>query len=127
MRIAVSTDGREVSAHFGRCPQFTIIDMEEGKVKNREVVDNPGHSPGYIPEFLRERGVECVVAGGMGRRAELLFDQAGIQIIVGVQGSVEEVIEKLEKGEPIGGKSLCEPGKGKGYGFEKTECTHGDE
>jgi len=126
MRIAISTDGSDVSAHFGRCPHFTIIDMENGKVLTREVLENPGHAPGYIPEFLREKGVECVVAGGMGRRAEQLFDQAGIKIIVGVQGGIDEVIDKLLRGELKGGRSLCEPGKGKGYGHEKTERTHED-
>ncbi|KPJ83085.1 MAG: dinitrogenase iron-molybdenum cofactor [Spirochaetes bacterium DG_61] len=126
MRIAISTDGSDVSAHFGRCPHFTIIDMENGKVLTREILENPGHAPGYIPEFLREKGVECVVAGGMGRRAEQLFDQAGIKIIVGVQGGIDEVIDKLLRGELKGGRSLCEPGKGKGYGNEKTERTHED-
>jgi predicted Fe-Mo cluster-binding NifX family protein len=124
MRIAISTDGSDVSAHFGRCPHFTIIDMENGKVLTREILENPGHAPGYIPEFLREKGVECVVAGGMGRRAEQLFDQAGIKIIVGVQGGIDEVIDKLLRGELKGGRSLCEPGKG--YGNEKTERTHED-
>ena len=43
MRIAVSTDGDQVSAHFGRCPSFTIVEIEDGKVSKKEVVDNPGH------------------------------------------------------------------------------------
>ena len=31
MRIAISTDGRYVSPHFGRCPSFTLVDIENGK------------------------------------------------------------------------------------------------
>ena len=63
MRVAISTDGDIVSSHFGRCPLFTIINIEGGRVTKREVIDNPGHQPGFIPQFLHQRGVECIVAG----------------------------------------------------------------
>ncbi|MBP7089195.1 MAG: dinitrogenase iron-molybdenum cofactor, partial [Candidatus Omnitrophica bacterium] len=49
MRIAISTDGDLVSAHFGRCPFFTIIDIEGNKITQRRDVRNPGHQPGAIP------------------------------------------------------------------------------
>jgi len=65
MKIAISTDGDIVSAHFGRCPSFTIVNIEEGKVVNKDVVDNPGHQPGALPKFLHEKGVDSIVAGGM--------------------------------------------------------------
>lgn len=124
MKAAISTDTGSVSAHFGRCPTFTIVKFEDGKVLEREEVDNPGHQPGFIPQFLNERGVECIVAGGMGQRAAALFDEFGIKTIVGVHGSVDNVIGRLSKGELKSGKSVCQPGSGKGYGFEKDECDH---
>ncbi|MBU1147322.1 MAG: dinitrogenase iron-molybdenum cofactor, partial [Candidatus Omnitrophica bacterium] len=52
MKIAISTDGDLVSEHFGRCPTFTIVDIEDSEVKNKELVSNPGHQPGAIPQFL---------------------------------------------------------------------------
>ena len=124
MRIAISTDGDFVSPHFGRCPSFTIVDIENDKVAKKEVVDNPGHQPGFIPQFLHERGVNCIIAGGMGMRATGFFNELGIQAIVGVNGRIDEVIEKLQKGTLEGGESLCKPGSGKGYGLDKTECDH---
>ncbi|OQX52874.1 MAG: dinitrogenase iron-molybdenum cofactor [Candidatus Omnitrophica bacterium 4484_213] len=127
MRIAISTDGDFVSAHFGRCPSFTIIEIENGKVISKEVVDNPGHHPGFLPRFLHQRGVRYIIAGGMGQRAEGLFAQAGIQTIMGVSGSIDEVIDKIIKGTLKGGESLCRPGSGKGYGVDKTECEHPEE
>jgi len=125
--MAISTDGRYVSAHFGRCPQFTIIKVEDGELVGKEVIDNPGHHPGFLPQFLRERGVSCIIAGGMGMRATQLFDQAGIQTIVGITGEIDEVIDQILKGTLKGGESLCRPGSGKGYGVEKTECNHPEE
>jgi predicted Fe-Mo cluster-binding NifX family protein len=124
MRIAISTDGNYVSAHFGRCPSFTIVDIEQGKTTNKTVVDNPGHQPGAVPQFLHQKSVECIVCGGMGRRAADFFAQHGIQTIIGVTGTIDDVIGKLEKGALEGGPSLCTPGAGKGYGVEKSVCDH---
>lgn len=124
MRIAISTDGEFVSAHFGRCPHFTIVDVEDKKVVKKELVSNPGHEPGFIPHFLSRKGVKCVVAGGMGMRATGFFSEAGIETIVGVSGKVDDVIRGLLKGEVKGGESLCSPGSGKGYGLDKSRCDH---
>jgi predicted Fe-Mo cluster-binding NifX family protein len=127
MRVAISTDGEFVSQHFGRCPTFTIVDLQNGKVIAKEVVENPGHEPGYIPQFLHERGVEAIIAGGMGMRATGFFDEFGIKAIVGISGKIDEVVEQIAKGTIKGGESLCKPGSGKGYGLDKEECDHTEE
>jgi len=124
MKVAISTDGEYVSAHFGRCPAFTLVDIDGSTVLGRELVDNPGHQPAFLPGFLAEKGVSCIVAGGMGRRAEALFAEKGIQTLVGVSGRVDEVVGKLISGTLEGGESLCRPGSGRGYGMEKSECDH---
>jgi len=124
MRVAISTDGEFVSQHFGRCPSFTIVDIEDGKVTGRQTVDNPGHEPGFIPQFLHQKSVEAIIAGGMGMRAVGFFDEFGIKAIVGISGKIDEVVEQLIKGTLKGGESLCKPGSGKGYGLEKEECDH---
>lgn len=124
MKVAISTDGDFVSAHFGRCPSFTLVEINNRKVMIKELIKNPGHQPDFIPQFLRERGVECIVAGGMGMRAQGFFSEAGIQTILGANGEVENVIERLRKGTIKGGKSLCTLGAGKGYGIEKAQCDH---
>ncbi len=125
MKVAISTDNGNVSAHFGRCPEFTILEFENGKVIKQEIIPNPGHHPGFLPEFLSEQGVEAVIAGGGGKRAQLLFAEKNIQFILGITGTVEEAVKKLCRGELKGGESLCKPGAGKGYGVEKDECDHG--
>jgi len=122
MKIAISTDGDFVSAHFGRCPAFTIAEINDGRLMKKEVIDNPGHEPGRIPKFLKEKGVDCIIAGGMGMRATELFKEFNIRAIVGVSGTVEDTIEQVQKGVLKGGESLCKPGAGKGYGVEKNEC-----
>lgn len=127
MKAVISTDGGYISAHFGRCPTFTILEIQNGKVIQSEEIQNPGHHPGYLPQFFKEMGVECIIAGGMGARASGLFDQYGIQPIVGVTGKIEDVISRILNGTLEGGESLCKPGLGKGYGVDKTECDHEEE
>ncbi len=107
MKIAISTDQGYVSAHFGRCQSYTIVEIKEGQVLSREEIPNPGHQPGFLPQYLSEKGVNCIIAGGMGPRAQDLFVQKNIEAIIGVQGEVDEVIEKFAKQELEAGDDLC--------------------
>jgi predicted Fe-Mo cluster-binding NifX family protein len=127
MKVAISTDGEYVSAHFGRCPAFTIIEIENGKITREETIDNPGHHPGFLPKFLNEMGVRCIIAGGMGNKAVTLFNQFDIKPILGITGTVRDAVEQIAGGTLEGGESLCQPGGGKGYGLDKSECDHGED
>ena len=126
MKVAISTDNGNVSAHFGRCPQFTIITIEKGKINKREIIDNPGHHPGFLPDFLSKQGVGTIVAGGMGGRAKELFESAGIDMIIGVEGQISELESQIANGTLKSTGSICQPGAGKGYGINKSECDHKD-
>jgi len=108
MKVAISTDSDRVALHFGRCPQYTIVDIEDGKVKNTEVIDNPGHAPGFIPRFLKDLGVTCVICGGIGQKAIDNFNNYGIKVISGVIGNVKDIIKQFIDGSLKGGASLCE-------------------
>jgi predicted Fe-Mo cluster-binding NifX family protein len=96
-----------VSAHFGRCPSYTIVDIDRGKVVNREEIPNPGHQPGFLPQYLSERGVSVIIAGGMGPRAQGLFAQKNIETLIGVQGPVDTIISQFLKQELEAGEDLC--------------------
>lgn len=124
MKVIISADSGQVSAHFGRCPEFILVDIVDGQVKERTVIPNPGHHPGFLPGYFHEMGVKAIVAGGMGSRARELFEQLGIEAIPGVSGPIEETIDKLAAGMLKGGESFCRPGAGKGYGADKDKCDH---
>ena len=103
MRFAVALDGSEVAQHFGHCEQFLIVTAEAGKVIAQETVANPGHRPGVLPRFLKDQQVHCIIAGGMGTRAQQLFQQYDIETLTGVSGAAEQIVqdflqEKLEIG-----------------------------
>ena len=124
MKTVISTDSGRVAEHFGRCPEFTVVEYADGKLIKEEAIANPGHHPGYLPLFFKKMQVDCIVCGGMGQRAKMLFDEAQIETITGITGSIKEVIEKLLKGELKSLLNVCHPGDGKGYGLDKTECDH---
>ena len=125
MKIAIATDSGNVSEHFGRCPEFTIVEIEKNKVVKKEIIRNPGHATGFLPKFFKERKVDYIIAGGVGVRAQQLFEQFEIKLIIGIQGEIDNVINNFIKGELKQGKDFCEPGKGKGYGIEKEDGHNG--
>lgn len=120
MRIAISTDGGAVSAHFGRCPSFTLIDIENGRIVERREVPNPGHAPGFLPGYLAQMGVAAIIAGGMGPRAQGLFAENGIETVIGIEGPVDEVVDRYMRGTLEPGRDLCDHGH-----HQEGGCQHG--
>ena len=126
MKVAISSENNYVSAHFGRAPEFTFVTIEDNEIINTEVHGNPGHSIGSIPRFIKENGAECLIVGGIGHRAIQFFRQYGIEIIMGVQGPINDIINALINGTLLGGESFCDPRSGKGYGVEKVHTDADD-
>ncbi len=100
MRVAIPSinDGgldSEVSDHFGRSPYYTFVDIEDGEIKNVEVLPVPfeEHGPGDLPNFVKEHGGEVVIAYGMGHRAVDFFQQLGIDVVTGAGGRIRDVID----------------------------------
>jgi len=95
MRIAIPLAQGKLSLHFGHCDQFAIFDIDDStkKIINRKDATPPAHAPGVLPKWLHENNVSVIVAGGMGQRAQQLFVQNDIKVIVGASdGSPEELV-----------------------------------
>lgn len=118
-RIALACDDDlglegQMSAHFGRCPYYSLVDVEDGDIIKTEVVANPyynQHQPGVVPNFINTKGVHVMIAGGMGPRAIEMFNQFGIDVATGAMGKVENVVKAYLKGE-ISGVYPCEEHRG---------------
>jgi predicted Fe-Mo cluster-binding NifX family protein len=75
-------DGQR-SSHFGHCDVFTLIDVEEGKIKQVTTIQNQGHVHGgcMAPvNLLAENNVNALIVGGIGMRPLMGFKQAGINV-----------------------------------------------
>jgi ATP-binding protein involved in chromosome partitioning len=114
-RIAVPVTGGRLSAHFGHCEEFLILSPKEasgGDPTEAEVVgalEAPPHQPGLLPAWLSERGVDVVIAGGMGNRAQQLFCDAGIEVVVGASGGdPQEIARSYLNGTLVTGPNACD-------------------
>lgn len=124
MRFAVSTEDNEglesrVSQHFGRCPYFILVDVEDDAVKEVKVVDNPyfgEHKPGQVPEYIASLGANVMISGGMGRRANAFFDTYGIKTATGAVGTVQDALSSFQDGALSAGGSCGGHGDGHGHG-----------
>jgi len=111
MRFAVPVSGGTVSPHFGHCEQFALFDIDEQgkKILRKELVASPGHQPGLLPEWLAEQGVSLVIAGGMGSRAQSLFQQNRIGVVTGIMESdPERVVLSYLNGVLATGPNICD-------------------
>ena len=114
MRIAVSADDKNgldsvVSPHFGRCPHFVLVDLDDHDVTEVQVVDNPyygHHQPGQVPGFIHSQNANVMLSGGMGRRAIDFFQQYGIEAATGADGTVQTALESYLGGE-LSGAAPC--------------------
>jgi predicted Fe-Mo cluster-binding NifX family protein len=111
MRIAIPLAEGRLSMHFGHCQEFAIIDVDEGRktIGQSERTEAPGHQPGVLPRWLAEKGVNLVIAGGMGARAQGIFEQHGIRVIVGAPSEEpESVVRAYLNGTLQTGGNICD-------------------
>ena len=107
MKIAAASEGKNVTEHFGHCVNFMIFDVENGKIVKEESVPNPGHKPGFLPNFLADLGVSVIISGGMGGGAVDIFNERNVEVVVGASGDARDAAEKYLKGELKTTGSVC--------------------
>ena len=82
-RIAIPIENGVLSAHFGHCEKFAIIEVVDGEIVKITEEMPPEHVPGLYPRWVAGFGVTDVIAGGMGQKAIQLFNQNKINAFVG--------------------------------------------
>jgi Mrp family chromosome partitioning ATPase/predicted Fe-Mo cluster-binding NifX family protein len=107
MKIAVASENKMVTEHFGHCEGFMIFDTENSKIVKSELIPNPGHKPGFLPNFLHDKGVNVIISGGMGGGAIEIFNEKNIEVITGAKGNAEDVVISYLKGELKSTGSVC--------------------
>ena len=110
MKIAIPLAGGCLAEHFGHCEQFALVeaDPKTQKTLTTTQVTPPPHEPGLLPRWLREQGVQVVIAGGIGQRALTLFAQNGIQVRAGFAAApVEQLVTSFLQGQLTGTPQGC--------------------
>ena len=85
--IAVPVTDGKLCSHFGHCRQFAFfqVDLENRRIYGARYLKPPPHEPGVLPRWLHENDAHIVIAGGMGGRAQNLFREQGMEVVVGAE------------------------------------------
>jgi predicted Fe-Mo cluster-binding NifX family protein len=107
IKIAVASENGMVTEHFGHCEGFIIFYTENNKIVKSESNATPGNKPGFLPNFLRDRGVNVIISGGMGGGAVDIFNERNIEVIVGARGDAKAAVEAYLQGSLKSTGSVC--------------------
>ena len=111
MRYAVPVSNNRLAAHFGHCEHFALFDVDEAtkSIVGSELIAAPPHQPGLLPGWLAEAGVATVIAGGMGSRAQALFQENRILVVTGApEGDPEQIVQDYIQGTLTTGDNVCD-------------------
>ena len=110
-------DGQR-SGHFGHCDVFTMVDVENGEIKEVSTVQNQSHVQGgcMVPvNLLAGHSVKALIVGGIGMRPLMGFKQVGINVYYdATRPEIRPVVEDLISGKlpEIGDDQVCGGGGG---------------
>ncbi len=105
MKIAISAMGQsldsQVDPRFGRCQNFIILDMDtmEFEAVSNESAAAAGGAGIAAAQMIAGKGVEAVVTGNCGPNAFGVLNSAGIKVMTGASGTVQEAAENFKAGK----------------------------
>lgn len=104
MKIAVTARGPNlddpVDPRFGRAAYFVLVEtdgMQVDPVANANTAAGGGAGV-QSAQLMAERGVTTVLTGNCGPNAYRTLEAAGIQVMVGIQGTVREAVAQFKAG-----------------------------
>ncbi|MBN1808342.1 MAG: NifB/NifX family molybdenum-iron cluster-binding protein [Planctomycetes bacterium] len=107
MLIAIPVAEGRLALHFGHCQSFALVEANAAGAVRYETP--PPHQPGVLPAWLKELGVDVIIAGGMGMRARQIFTENGIEVVVGAPPATpEELVESYMKSTLETGENVCD-------------------
>jgi len=111
MKIAIPLAEGLLCMHFGHCEQFALVEVDEAtkKIGETKLLTPPAHEPGVLPRWLHEQGATVIIAGGMGQRAQQLFAQNDIKVLVGAPSKTPEQLVTAYFDETLQtGANICD-------------------
>jgi predicted Fe-Mo cluster-binding NifX family protein len=109
MKIAIPLANGKLTAHFGHCQEFALVEIDGNEIKKKETLVPPPHEPGVLPNWLHQLGADVIIAGGMGQRAIGLFDERGIRVITGAPVlEPDELVKNYLNNTLATGANVCD-------------------
>lgn len=108
MKIAVTYDNGNIFQHFGRTESFKVYEVEGNKVVSSEVIGSNGVGHGALAGLLSEQSVDVLICGGIGGGAQQALAEAGVELVAGAEGDVDQAVEAYLRGELISTGANCD-------------------
>ncbi len=111
MRIAIPVASGKLAMHFGHCEHFALVDVDPNHktIIGQELIEPPPHEPGLLPRWLAEKGAKVIIAGGMGQRAQNIFIENGITVVIGAPSvNPEQIVSAYLDGTLQTGENICD-------------------
>lgn len=111
MRFAIPLAEGQLCMHFGHCEQFALVDVDaaSGQITGTSYLTPPPHEPGVIPRWLHQQGATCIIAGGMGMRAQQIFAENQITVVTGAPvASPEALVTAYLQETLVTGDNACD-------------------
>ena len=127
MKIAVTHENGNVFGHFGHTAEFKLYEAQDGRIVSARVVPTAGSGHGALAGFLRERGVDTLICGGIGGGARTALAEAGITLYPGASGEADAQVAALLAGSlSYDPDTVCahHEGHGEGHDCGSHSCGH---
>jgi len=105
MKIAVSATSpsmdAQVDPRFGRCQYFVVIDpdcMQFESIETSSAMAGGGAGIATA-QLIAGKGVEAVLTGNCGPNAFNVLEAAGIKVMIGVSGTVQDAVDGHKSGK----------------------------
>lgn len=89
----------QVGQHFGKVFNYITYDTETGETSVIPNTSEHNGGTGLPPELMSKNGVDIMLCGGLGRKAVSMFEQYGIDVYVGAQGTVRDALKAWKEGK----------------------------
>ena len=105
-KIAICAFEGRISPRFDMTREVLILDKRGPEKERGEKMRLPLILPEARPRILARKGVQLVIVGGIQERFQQMFQRHNIEVIWGVMGEIEDVIQAYRQGVLYSGVGL---------------------
>lgn len=106
MKIAVTTENNQVFQHFGHCENFTIYNVENKKIVDKNLLSSNGQGHGALAVLLKQANIDVLICGGIGGGAKNALSENGIVLVAGAKGDIDKAVEDFINGDLLHDESI---------------------
>jgi len=114
MRIAVPVEDGKINQHFGHTQWFNLYEVTGTTVQREMTVPSLGEGHDALAAALGEYKVNVLLCGGIGGKARVALEEAGIIVYGGIIGTPQGAVDAFLSGGLRYDPSACAEGGGCG-------------